>query len=362
MLRGLRAEEAPLRWRRELAQTKRLRAMAMRLGASLGRLERKRDGSGDWDQHRFLYRLAHFESREMARCSFFGYADGCEHYGIPMAGGTADGKLSSTASSPGTPPTSTPSVASPPSATPASAATASRKASAKRTARRGRARSSAAAPAADLTSTCDMAGGTTNGDITTTYPPSGTPLAAHSEAGMAASLQCGECVAAVPSDAWTMAGRCNGCRYTAPQREVRAVLRWECLLDALPLAVDYDRVFRPLRPGLPVGLGLHYAHEVVWQWRLEQEDKRGRTRTLRDEADSLRFIREEWEDPVVWDGFESSSGCRIRARPPRAGGRWCRRRPSLSGGRWSGRHATTTCCTRSGCARNRTSAPACSTA
>ena len=238
LLQGLRDEEAPLRWRRELTQGRRLRAGAMRLVSSLGRVERKRDDGDVWGRHCFLVRLSHYASRDMAQCSFFGYADGCARHGVPnMVGGTADGKPSTSASSSGTPPTSVP---APPSGGPTSTAAASRK-SAKRSARRGRAHSSAAAPAADSTSTCFVAGGTTNGDISTAYPTSGTPPTVHSEAEMAAVLRCRECVAAVPGAVWTMAGRCDSCRYVAPQREVRAMLRWECLLDALPLLVDYDR-------------------------------------------------------------------------------------------------------------------------
>lgn len=59
LLQGLRDEEAPLRWRRELTQDRRLPAGAMRLVSSLGRLERKRNDGDDRDRHCFLVRLSH---------------------------------------------------------------------------------------------------------------------------------------------------------------------------------------------------------------------------------------------------------------------------------------------------------------
>ena len=117
---------------------------------------------------------------------------------------------------------------------------------------------------------------------------------------MAAVLRCRECVAAVPGAVWTMAGRCDSCRYVAPQREVRAMLRWECLLDALPLLVDYDRVF--CARAACVGRGHDYALDVKWAWSVEQEEARGRRRLLR--PDPMGPHVEEYEDPVVWDGFE----------------------------------------------------------
>ena len=78
------------------------------------------------------------------------------------------------------------------------------------------------------------------------------------------------------------------------------MLRWECLLDALPLLVDYDRVF--CARAACVGRGHDYALDVKWAWSVEQEEARGRRRLLR--PDPMGPHVEEYEDPVVWDGFE----------------------------------------------------------
>ena len=92
-------------------------------------------------------------------------------------------------------------------------------------------------------------------------------------------LTCFDCLeGALPLPAWTQAGRCLNLRLRASQVAPRALARWALLVSKwvplAPLLVACSL----MRGAAPARRSLGFAYGVMWQWRLEVEERRGRRR------------------------------------------------------------------------------------